>query len=81
MVESRGSFLKRPENSSTPKTYPKSSRKLFSAFLKAPGKFGPVEMRVIIYPETVTGARVLPKTFSGNMLAIKWHLSSTIHLF
>ena len=40
---------------------------------KAPGKFGPVKSLVIL-PRKVTGARTLAKTFSGNLLAIKWLL-------
>ena len=41
--------------------------------LKAPGKFGPVKSLVIL-PQKVTGAHMLAKTFSGNLLAIKWQL-------
>ena len=40
---------------------------------KAPGKFRPVKSLVIL-PRKVTGARMLAKTFSGNLLAIKWLL-------
>ena len=50
----------------------KASENYFSR-LKAPGKFGPVT-GLIISPWKVTGARMLAKTFSGNLLAIKWQL-------
>ena len=43
------------------------------SWLKAPGKFGPVKSLVIL-PRKVTGTRMLAKTFSGNLLAIKWQL-------
>ena len=44
--------------------------------LKAPGKFGPVKSLVIL-PRKVTGARMLAKTFSGNLLALNGSCWST----
>ena len=65
----RPGVLKSSEN--LPEKLPKTIFRVHGS--KAPGKFGPVKSLVIL-PRKVTGARMLAKTFSGNLLAIKWLL-------
>ena len=72
-------FLKRPENSSGPKTYPKSSRKLSSAFLKAPGKFGPVKSHVILPPKSY-GSSHAPENVFGKLVGDKMAAAGAIFL-